>query len=93
MKLEIMKMNELIKSAKVSGDAKEICGWLEANELTDDQAKELAGFMAEAPYAVMLSCFKGAQSNVKNLVTLHTYVADTLVKRVTTEGASAPAAA
>jgi len=75
-------MNELCKSAKVSGIG-EIVEWLKTNQLDTEQAKELASFMREAPYSQMLGCWKAAQVKIENLMLLHTFVADDLVRRTT----------
>lgn len=78
-------VNEMCARAKAAGNINEIETWLKDNQLSVDQAKDLAAFMTEASYSEMIGCWKAAQTNVENLKTIHPFVCDMLVKR-TTEG-------
>ena len=76
-------VSEMCARAKDAGNINEIETWLKDNQLSEDQAKDLADFMTDAPYPAMIGCWKAAQTNIENLKTIHPLVCDMLVKRTT----------
>lgn len=75
-------VGEMCDRAKAAGNISEIETWLKNNQISPDQAKDLADYMAAAPYSEMIGCWKAAQENIENLKTIHSFVAEILVERV-----------
>jgi len=73
-------ISEICVRAKTVGIG-EIETWLRDNKLDSEGAQELASYMANAPYAEMIGCWKAAQANIENLKIIHPHVSDMLVRR------------